>query len=396
MGSFFSSTLPRLDVRRGTSLDLITYLASLASRPSDIDSTLDTLRKISARLRPGQAPSASDTRLLAKVYFDLETYLVNDEPLRAYTLEGLRSKVAEKFDLGTESVEHYWQSATNLNEAVQTKSVAASSTLKAGRARRAGHWIIAVALLFGITGFFIPVTATPDMPWSNNFDMTFSLMGDVLLFGGAWLFLAGLPGFKARLRTSYRMLCAAMVLLALAQSQQIIYTYLNLWDNPFILHGGVALGFAPPIILFYVSMLLFAKLLHVKNFFSSIVAALITCVVAAALAAAFPYFPSPLSPEVLRQALPPSILLDTFLVFAVGIAWGIKRVAAPAYTPALAWLLLGIASIAATALIYTGVQVLLPEVNAVLSYGGISALFIVSGLLLIKSAVMFNLIADEL
>ena len=85
--------------RTSLELDIVVYVASLASRPADIDVTLDTVRLITSRLRPGQALLPADKHALATVYQKLEKYLMHDDPLRTFSQEELRSGITKKFKL---------------------------------------------------------------------------------------------------------------------------------------------------------------------------------------------------------------------------------------------------------------------------------------------------------
>ncbi|HEX7963986.1 MAG TPA: hypothetical protein VF466_05370 [Candidatus Saccharimonadales bacterium] len=392
--SFFGAAPMDATDKRQSPIDIVIYLASMASDPRAIDPILDTVRNVTSRLRPNETPAPADLQQLARAYNQLEAYLVKDEPLRSYDKAGLDGKILQKFQLGG-SVEAYWQQAeASANTSVELKPVATDRADRAHHSKTLGLQIIGGALILGAASFFLPAISSPELPWSNNFDMVFSLAADLVLFGGAWLFLRGLPGFKTGLRRSYIVLCCAMVLLALAQSQQVMYTYLGLWSNPFIAHGGVAIGFAVPVVLFYVAMLLFARLLHVRTFATSVIALLGICAAVGLLAAFGPLPPSVLSESVLRQVLPPSVVLDVVMIFACMMVLSIKKVASAAYAPALAWLFLALATVAITGIIYNIVQVALPTDNWVLGYGTISGLFLVSGIMLVKSAVAFNQIKD--
>lgn len=81
-------------VREGLSdsdyLDSITNIASLASRPEEIDPILDDMRKITAALAPGASLSAEDKKELVKVYVRVEEYLVQNDPLRNFSVDELR------------------------------------------------------------------------------------------------------------------------------------------------------------------------------------------------------------------------------------------------------------------------------------------------------------------
>lgn len=81
------------------SVDVIVYMAELASNQCDIDIILDQLRGVTSRLRPGIQLSTEDTATLDGIYRQLENYLTTEEPLRIYTAEGLRQDIQHHFTL---------------------------------------------------------------------------------------------------------------------------------------------------------------------------------------------------------------------------------------------------------------------------------------------------------
>lgn len=80
-----------------SSLDIITYAAQLASNPSEIDTILDKVRRITATHEPGAKLSAADEVALTEVYLHIEKYLIAREPLRKFTKEELREMLPEGF-----------------------------------------------------------------------------------------------------------------------------------------------------------------------------------------------------------------------------------------------------------------------------------------------------------
>ncbi len=80
-------------------LDIVLYLASLVSNPTDVDVILDNVRLVTAHSQPGEALSAKDQQTLARVYTQLEDYLLHKDALRVFTLEDLRQSIAKKFTL---------------------------------------------------------------------------------------------------------------------------------------------------------------------------------------------------------------------------------------------------------------------------------------------------------
>jgi hypothetical protein len=77
-----------------TVLDMVTNTAALASNSSEIDPILDKVRAITSRNTPGQVLSAADEDILLGVYLGLEVYLTTKEPIRTFTKEELRGRLA--------------------------------------------------------------------------------------------------------------------------------------------------------------------------------------------------------------------------------------------------------------------------------------------------------------
>lgn len=93
LGSLFSSRQKPVVIQ--TPLELVTYSAELASNQEAIGSILDAIRLITVNLGPGQQPSPEQNRQLLDIYLQLEQYLTTKEPLRTFTPEGLRRRLAE-------------------------------------------------------------------------------------------------------------------------------------------------------------------------------------------------------------------------------------------------------------------------------------------------------------
>lgn len=80
-------------------LDIVLYLASLVSNPTEVDVILDDVRLVTAHSQPGQALPEKDKQILARVYTQLENYLLHKDALRVFTLKDLRQGIAKKFVL---------------------------------------------------------------------------------------------------------------------------------------------------------------------------------------------------------------------------------------------------------------------------------------------------------
>lgn len=88
-----------------TPLELVISAAALVSNPTQVDQLLDKVRVLTASLEPGQQPAPADEHMLLGIYLQLETYLTTTEPLRRFTKEELRSRVAEELRHALEAYE---------------------------------------------------------------------------------------------------------------------------------------------------------------------------------------------------------------------------------------------------------------------------------------------------
>ncbi len=80
-------------------LEIVLYVASLVSNPTEVDIILDNVRLITARSQPGRALPAKDQQILARVYAQLEDYLLHKDPLRVFAIDDLRTSIAKRFTL---------------------------------------------------------------------------------------------------------------------------------------------------------------------------------------------------------------------------------------------------------------------------------------------------------
>ncbi len=97
-----------------SSIDVIMSLAQLASNPRSIGPALDGLRVLTASLDPNEAVhslSGAQQATTADIYQQLESFLVNQEPIRKFTRQQLRQMVDIRFrDSVQEPV--FWQKLT--------------------------------------------------------------------------------------------------------------------------------------------------------------------------------------------------------------------------------------------------------------------------------------------
>lgn len=178
-------------------IDTIDYLASLASRPTDIDPLLEPVRFITARLNPGETPSQADHQVLAEVQRKLERYLIEQEPLRRFTPESLKQKM----------IEH------------------ASGYKARGLTHLIVFWVATAVILACLPFLFFP---------NQNADLKQTASAISLLSGfclaAAWLFATSVRDFKLELRAAYRLIAVGVVIYGAAMLVQPLRTFTGTSD----------------------------------------------------------------------------------------------------------------------------------------------------------------------
>jgi hypothetical protein len=98
----------RTATRKVTSLNIITYAASLASDQEAIDDILDGVRQISATLAPGEVPDRQVQHQLAAIYLQLEEYLIIKETVQEFTTTTLRQRIEATLGLDSADQTTFW------------------------------------------------------------------------------------------------------------------------------------------------------------------------------------------------------------------------------------------------------------------------------------------------
>jgi hypothetical protein len=109
---FWRVTAPTEVASSGSPLDVVVYMASLATNRHEINTILDTVRSVSANLAQDGTLKPQHERDLAKAYLDLETYLIEKESLREFTREGLRDTIAHRYPHAPDQNAAFWSRLT--------------------------------------------------------------------------------------------------------------------------------------------------------------------------------------------------------------------------------------------------------------------------------------------
>jgi hypothetical protein len=97
--NFFGKPKKVEPVEAASSVDIVTYAASLASNPAAVDFELDSVRFVTSRYADNTNFSSEDTATLREAYLKIEEYLVSREPVRKFDRPTLRRHIQEKLHL---------------------------------------------------------------------------------------------------------------------------------------------------------------------------------------------------------------------------------------------------------------------------------------------------------
>lgn len=218
-------------------VEVVTYLASLASNPREIDPILDTLRIVTARMKG--APSDEDARELRKVWQQLEDYLVTQEKVRAFTREDLQQRIQHRFHFGGYLVKRAKKLLLGLLLATPLCVLAIFIPQPAGLpADIAEHFSLLIAICLTITWLYVIA---------------------------ALLFALGLGSFQRNVKRAYAAICSGTVFMGLSVLQLPVIVSLGWLDSPFFETGGFMTLHVISITVLFTGVCLFARELGNKN-----------------------------------------------------------------------------------------------------------------------------------
>jgi hypothetical protein len=288
-------------------LDVTIFLASQASERQVIDPLLDTVRSVTAQMRPGQPLTSADRAKLLKVQEQIKDYLINRDPLKVFTKESIERKLAER-------------TSEDL-PLLQRRPIIGL----------AGVWVLSFLLYF--LTFLIPFP----LSLNDRAQLSSPMFFVGLHAGTAWFYLSGLKNIKAHLRQAYYAIVAGVLIIVVGVAHLPIVQLFGLTNLPVFRYGGFLASFTVASIFLYLGPVLFAKLLGLKTRFANPW----LCLGLSALAAAF----SIIGGQMLGRAdvfffdLAIAACLINAILCGLGavICWKIVRTVTQLYSRALTW-----------------------------------------------------------
>ncbi|HET8670525.1 MAG TPA: hypothetical protein VFM05_07850 [Candidatus Saccharimonadales bacterium] len=340
-------------------IDVITYSASLASDPRAIDQHLDSLRAITSRTAGHAALDGRDMQVLQATYNDIETYLVEHEPLRAFTRESLREQLYNHFQ-NKKQKKRIWRQLGAI-------------------------WLCTIG--FPVLPFLVPGSGASEAKVA--FAMAFAFAA--LYIGAAWLFWSALDKFKSNLRDAYKLICLGTILLGLTLLQLPILMLIGKVDSPWLDYGGTTTTIALALLPIYLGLNRFCRLLDIKSRFLSWKLLLAVTVLAAVASVVMPHVAVPDKPEWLLDYSLVSMMAGTVLtVFSSYLVILLRRQLTDLYRKPLYWLLVLLLLFAFILLQFIVLQVGFDEDNWYTLNGMSELPLLLTAFVALKAGVAFN------
>lgn len=262
-------------------VERINYTASLATHPQYIDVILAPYRAITARMGNSQPLSAQDHATLKSVQQQLETYLVQHEPVRSFTPQSLRLQI-----------DQHMRGNTNRRSRLQVAI------------------ILLAAVALAVSVLFLPEYAARGLQQQVQLGLTVAFA--VLHLGAAWLFISALKSFKSPLRQAFTLICVAVIILGLSLLEQPIIEYFSLRQ-----YALTSIVFPLQILIagscFHLGDCLYARLVGVRSRLISVVPILAGAIILAGI--------TPFVPHQAPAFGEPELVFDLSAVIWSWIVW---------------------------------------------------------------------------
>jgi hypothetical protein len=214
----------------------VTYLASLVSNVHDVDPMLDTLRAITAQRMPDQELQLSpeERTRLQQLEAQLSDYLVNKDPVRAFTPESLQAKLTEHF-----------KQADPRRQANRS-------------AFRQLLTVLGLALVgYGAGLLFIPAEM------KDRYALSAPALMLIIGIGIVWMFWKARSSLVPSMQKSFALFSVAVTVSSFGSAQYpFIATYPWIGDMPLFHYGGFIAPYVLMYGLFYVGFYQFARQLR--------------------------------------------------------------------------------------------------------------------------------------
>jgi hypothetical protein len=307
-----------------SSVEIIVYLASLASEQQAVSAMLDPMRRITAALKPGQAPLPEQEKVLQNVRRNIEHYLVVDEPLKQLTPELLEDKIAG-FSEGRAGFRVPWAILGLVAFSILTGIAMALAPFQVADTVRPGLVIVGVLSAVGL--------------------------------GASWMFFLALPGVKPQLRPALLLMSIGIAYNVLAQLQVPFLTVTNQLDSAWSSYGIYVVFYCPLAIFFFLALRKFAFALGVSSGWRDVRWVASVCVLGTLVVLLMPHADSTIPEWALRLTIFTSAVQVSFQLLTAQITWRIIDRLTSAYATTMKYFFWSAIGTAVSSVVYIAAQI---------------------------------------
>lgn len=257
------------------------------------------------------------------------------------------------------------------------------------------YTIIACALAAGIWTLFIPLPPGAETRTGLFTQLGFSVAMLVLFTGAAVIFLQGLKNFTDKLKIAYGILCGGIVMIALAQLQVPVFTWLDMMETFWVRSGPIVLPFILAVVAMFIGVRAIGRLFGVSGLLVSGWFFFAATIVGSLLVTFLPHGATPTAELEFDASTALPAWTDVGMLICIGILLQTKRKASVLYADAFAWLIIGLAATTTISLGYVTMALILGDQHWLVMDGFIYAVFVVAGIILVRAAYAFYAIPAQ-
>jgi len=289
-------------------IERVTYLASLASRLEDVDPMMDALRSVTVRWHQSEQMSPNDQAALEGLERKLKDYLLHSDPLRNFTPQSLEQRL-------------------------QDQTVSQSSFLKV-------HHEQATLVISGSLGVTILTMALlpNSIAFSDRLMIAMQPFYTILCIGTIWFYLSALRNFRRELRHSFILMCLAVICMGVSFSVYAAITLLKGGDLEVFKYGGLLWTVTLSFIFLYLGLRVYARLIGLKNAFTSLWNVVAMGLVLGAAAVLVPHASRPTSEFFFDLSFASAVVYTGVAIFGSILALGIAKNVTAAFRRSMHWI----------------------------------------------------------
>ncbi len=254
------------------------------------------------------------------------------------------------------------------------------------------YWIAAITTMLTVivTALTFLVPTPEGQVWINFHGSLLMACSMVIVYIGAVvIFLFGLKAFTARFKVAYLMLCVGVITLAVAYMQIPVISVFQMLKSPWVTYGIVVIPFIVAIVVTYLGIRGFARLIGVKSKLNTIWLVM-GISVACGIAGAFIPRSASSNPQQAHILLAVELAVSGLVLLSTSLAYVTRKHVGVSYMPAFAWLTFYMILSLCINTMYVAAIIVKPDDNWFINTNVVFMPYFLCGLILMWTAIEFN------